>query len=322
MLNEGREAEEYPSFLAVRKTPVKLLTQVAPFADTAADAVEVADGNGDSEAAIEPTPSASTQAAIGLSAEALERSAKATTDAIRTLVLTDRALHEKAQRAFVSAVQAYSKHVASSIFRSGELDWDSMAEGWGLLRMPKMPELKGWRGTYIAGDAANGATGGNDEPVGQKKAVDGETHPEEDQSRGWDWKKKQSLGLSIDLRNLAYKDRDREKKRQLELTQMAEPMSKEALDEIHAAKRAKKSAWSDKNKAHDVAAQRRDRKAAKRDQERKGKMTVEERRKDEETRAMIEEVRKWGMIGAADFGNVEISLRHHLLFAADFSSRK
>ncbi|KAF2174811.1 hypothetical protein K469DRAFT_518224, partial [Zopfia rhizophila CBS 207.26] len=60
----------------------------------------------------------------------------------RKTALQDRALFNKAQRAFVSWVQAYSKHAASSIFRVADLDWADIANAWGLLRMAKMPELK------------------------------------------------------------------------------------------------------------------------------------------------------------------------------------
>jgi ATP-dependent RNA helicase DDX55/SPB4 len=46
-------------------------------------------------------------------------------------------------KAFPSYVQSYAKHQASFIFRIGELDIPSVAYSWGLLRLPRMPELKG-----------------------------------------------------------------------------------------------------------------------------------------------------------------------------------
>ncbi|KAI9800207.1 MAG: ATP-dependent rRNA helicase spb4 [Sarcosagium campestre] len=64
----------------------------------------------------------------------------------RGLVLNDRALHDKGQRAFVSWVQAYRKHQASSIFRLKDLDWEALGYGWALMRLPRMPELKSWAG--------------------------------------------------------------------------------------------------------------------------------------------------------------------------------
>ncbi|TFK50757.1 DEAD-domain-containing protein [Heliocybe sulcata] len=61
---------------------------------------------------------------------------------VRKTVLTDRALHEKATKAFVSFVKAYSKHEASYIFRIQDLDLIGLAKTFGLLRLPRMPELK------------------------------------------------------------------------------------------------------------------------------------------------------------------------------------
>lgn len=106
-LQPGRE-EDYISFLEVRKTPVEKL--------------------------IEPN--------ISVESQEVEKTASL----FRDLVLKDRALHDKAQKAFVSWVRSYSKHQASSIFRIDDLDWADLAQGWGLLKLPKMPELKGWDG--------------------------------------------------------------------------------------------------------------------------------------------------------------------------------
>ncbi|KAL8867361.1 MAG: hypothetical protein Q9174_005714 [Haloplaca sp. 1 TL-2023] len=107
-LQPGRE-EDYISFLEVRKTPVTPFTML-PQQQTS---------NEDAERASEK---------------------------IRAKVLTDRAFHDKAQRAFVSWVKAYSKHQASSIFRISDLDWADLGRAWGLLKLPKMPELKKWDG--------------------------------------------------------------------------------------------------------------------------------------------------------------------------------
>lgn len=62
---------------------------------------------------------------------------------IRSKLLTDRALHDMAAKAFVSFVRAYSKHEASYLFRVKDLDLVGTAKSYGLLRLPKMPELKG-----------------------------------------------------------------------------------------------------------------------------------------------------------------------------------
>ncbi|KAI0006105.1 DEAD-domain-containing protein [Russula compacta] len=61
---------------------------------------------------------------------------------IRNHLLGDRALHDMATRAFVSFIRAYSKHEASYIFRLKSLDFVGVAESYGLLRLPRMPELK------------------------------------------------------------------------------------------------------------------------------------------------------------------------------------
>ena len=77
--------------------------------------------------------------------------ARAATEAIRKTVLSDRAFNDKAKRGFVSWVRSYSKHQASSIFRVGDLDWEDLGNAWGLLKLPKMPELKNWEGDKSLG---------------------------------------------------------------------------------------------------------------------------------------------------------------------------
>ena len=62
---------------------------------------------------------------------------------LRKLALKDRDIFEKGMRAFVSYVQSYNKHECRLIFSVKELDFGLLANGFGLLRMPIMPELKG-----------------------------------------------------------------------------------------------------------------------------------------------------------------------------------
>ncbi|XP_034646482.1 ATP-dependent RNA helicase DDX55 isoform X2 [Trachemys scripta elegans] len=62
---------------------------------------------------------------------------------LKRLALADRAMFEKGMKAFVSCVQAYAKHECNLIFRIKDLDFASFARGFALLRMPRMPELKG-----------------------------------------------------------------------------------------------------------------------------------------------------------------------------------
>jgi len=54
----------------------------------------------------------------------------------------DRSVMDKATRAFVSFVQAYSKHECKFILRLKDLPFGELATAYGLLVMPRMPELK------------------------------------------------------------------------------------------------------------------------------------------------------------------------------------
>lgn len=112
LLQPGRE-EDYIPFLEVRKTPISLLKRPS---------ITVTDED-----------------------------ARLVTSKMRKQVLADRALFDKGQRAFVSWVKAYSKHQASSIFRVADLDWTELGNAWGLVRLPKMPELKKWDGDKTLG---------------------------------------------------------------------------------------------------------------------------------------------------------------------------
>ncbi|KAF3025616.1 ATP-dependent rRNA helicase spb4 [Neopestalotiopsis sp. 37M] len=111
-LQPGRE-EDYVPFLEIRKTPIEPLTYP--------------------------------EIVLNLS-DAAEATYK-----FRAMVKEDRALYEKGQRAFVSWVRSYSNHTASSIFRVADLDWADLASGWGLLRLPKMPEAKTFDGDRSLG---------------------------------------------------------------------------------------------------------------------------------------------------------------------------
>lgn len=68
---------------------------------------------------------------------------KNTFNTIKTLQKNDRAVFDKANRSFVSYIQAYIKHECNVILRVKDLNFGLLATGFGLLRMPKMPELKG-----------------------------------------------------------------------------------------------------------------------------------------------------------------------------------
>ncbi|XP_011499766.1 PREDICTED: ATP-dependent RNA helicase DDX55 [Ceratosolen solmsi marchali] len=62
---------------------------------------------------------------------------------MRNLQQADRLLFDKANRAAVSYIQAYQKHECSLIFRIKDLDLGKVFMGFGLLKIPRMPELKG-----------------------------------------------------------------------------------------------------------------------------------------------------------------------------------
>ncbi|VDD76474.1 unnamed protein product [Mesocestoides corti] len=70
-----------------------------------------------------------------------------TTDSIRLKVqkicTNDRLLYEKGIKAFVSFVQFYRKHDCSLLFKIRDLDLGALANAYGLLRLPHMPELNG-----------------------------------------------------------------------------------------------------------------------------------------------------------------------------------
>lgn len=111
LLHPGRE-EDYVSFLEVRKTPV------IPF----------------------PHP-----------IDVTDEDAATATETARKIVLKDRAYHDRGQKAFVSWLRSYSKHQASSIFRVADLDWEGLGKAWGLLKLPKMPELRNFTGDRTLG---------------------------------------------------------------------------------------------------------------------------------------------------------------------------
>ncbi|CAH8600974.1 unnamed protein product [Heterobilharzia americana] len=64
------------------------------------------------------------------------------TKRIRNLCKNDKLLHEKAIRAFVSYVQFYRKHECNLLLNYKKLDFGRLANGFGLLQLPAMPELR------------------------------------------------------------------------------------------------------------------------------------------------------------------------------------
>ncbi|XWS74766.1 hypothetical protein CRYUN_Cryun01aG0025700 [Craigia yunnanensis] len=61
---------------------------------------------------------------------------------IRSAAMKDRDVMEKGLRAFVSYIRAYKEHHCSYIFRWKELEIGKLGVGYGLLQLPSMPEVK------------------------------------------------------------------------------------------------------------------------------------------------------------------------------------
>ncbi|KAJ1913887.1 ATP-dependent rRNA helicase spb4 [Mycoemilia scoparia] len=148
-------------------------------------------------------------------------------DTVRLLLSKDRDLYEKSVKAFVSFVRSYSKHEASYIFTLKELDLVSSAMGFGLLRLPKMPELAG-------------------KDVSKFKT------------------------FSIDVNSIPYRDKLREKQRQIKLEKLA--LEKSQINEnskttnkrkAAAAAAAATAAWSQHNEAKERKRERKEKKLRK-----------------------------------------------------------
>ncbi|CAK7245661.1 MAG: ATP-dependent rRNA helicase spb4 [Sporothrix thermara] len=245
MLRPGREAEGYVPFLAVRKTPVELLGSAVPDLAGVLGALpanEEADGSADRDAA----------AAI--------------TKAIRDQVIADRDIHQLSRRAFVSWARAFKEHQASSIFRPADVDWVDLGHAWGLVQLPKMPELR--------------AAGITDRSLG----LEGE----------------------VDLKAIAYKDKAKERARLEEMRAAELAAADRDMDAEAAAaraaqleKRKRNSAWSGKADRDNLRGERRDKKRRKKDAERLALMTPEERAEAERVEAMVAEIRRKNEAAAA-----------------------
>ncbi|KZO91218.1 DEAD-domain-containing protein [Calocera viscosa TUFC12733] len=199
LLCQGRE-EDYVDFLNIRQIP---LVEESYIAD--------ASSSDDTH----PDP-----AAAQLLAE------------MRRAILQDRGIHDKGIKAFVSFVRAYSKHEANYIFQIKDLPLTEVAAAFGLLKLPKMPELA-------------------KSPV-PKDAV---------------WSE-----ADLYWSKYAYLDKVREKQRQDLLVGGKPELSaaeKELKKQAKAAQRESNNAWSDKTKQREVRDLRREKKKRKREWEKK-----------------------------------------------------
>ena len=71
-----------------------------------------------------------------------ETSRKAMREKLVSLTLSDRDIYDKGLQAFVSWVRAYKEHEAKFIFRLSNIDLGGLAQSFGIVKLPKMPELK------------------------------------------------------------------------------------------------------------------------------------------------------------------------------------
>ncbi|KAJ9110795.1 hypothetical protein QFC20_002836 [Naganishia adeliensis] len=126
LLTKGSE-EGYVEFLALRKIPLRKQAYI-----------EAEDGDDTEQAGESSTTNAKSEWSVDPAALELQRT-------VQDVVLEDRDLADKAAKAFVSAVRAYSKHEAAYIFRLRDLDVFGMGTSFGLLRLPRMPEIRDWK---------------------------------------------------------------------------------------------------------------------------------------------------------------------------------
>lgn len=207
LLHPGRE-EDFVPFLEVRKTPVTLYEN---------SSLSITD----------------------------EDASKATT-AARKAVMSDRAYHDKSQRAFVSWLRSYSKHQAGSIFRVSDLDWEALGHAWGLLKLPKMPELRNFKGDKTLGMTIDWANYAYQDKQREKHRQEALQEAESEQQNPKKRPASESVAWSQNLekrkereqrreRKKARRDRDRwdkmtedEKQRVRETEAMIEKVRKEA----------------------------------------------------------------------------------------------
>lgn len=178
--------------------------------------------------------------------------AEETTSKIRSQALADREIYNLAQRAFVSWARSYIEHQATSIFRVADLDWPDLAKGYGLLELPKMPEVKGLDRSLGLG-------------------IDTASIPFRDKVR----EKKRLAELE---------------KWKAEKAEKAAALDKNG--QSSSLKRKKNEAWSGKQEQEDVKVARREKKRRRREAERLGRMTEKEREEQRKLDDMIGEVRK------------------------------
>ena len=172
---------------------------------------------------------------------------------MRALARADRDVFQMAQRAFVSWVRSFLEQQATSIFRVADLDWRDLAEGWGLLELPKMPELRGL---------------------------------EVDRSLGLD------VDTSKITFKDKLRERKRQAEMVEWKAAKASRVAAEREGGDAQSRRNKNEAWSVKHDREDVTVARREKKRRKREAEKQANMTEQEKEDQKKLEAMIAEVRR------------------------------
>ena len=189
-----------------------------------------------------------------------DEEAAESTQQIRDLLFKKRELHDRSQKAFVSWVQAYTKTLPADIFNIKKLDWPELGRAWGLLRWPKMPELK-----RLFPKAAEDRTFGLHVPSDLK------------------------------LDDVKYADKAREGKRQelIEARERGEALPSKLTGGRPAdERRRREKAWSSQKEAKAEREARREKKESRRKADRIGKMDEASRLKEMELEELIAKVKQ------------------------------
>jgi ATP-dependent RNA helicase DDX55/SPB4 len=128
LLVRGRE-EAYVEFLKLRKIPLVRSHYRLPHGETKDNAFVLPDDGGVSND--------DNNGGDVISQQVVDPSVDEMIQDFRNTVKTDRDMHDRGMKAFVSWARAYTKHEASYIFRIKDLDLGRVATGYGLLKVRK-----------------------------------------------------------------------------------------------------------------------------------------------------------------------------------------
>ncbi|TPX08882.1 uncharacterized protein E0L32_009700 [Thyridium curvatum] len=193
-----------------------------------------------------------THPAISIAPEEADRM----TSGLRSQAVADREVFQLAQRAFVSWARFYLEHRATSIFRIKDLDWVNQAHAWGLVQLPKMPELRGLdidRGLGLGIDA-------------NEIRFKDKTKEKKRQAEAEEWAAAAAASAASG--------------------ESAAQQGKSS------AKRKKNEAWSEKHEKEDVRVARREKRRKKREAERYAHMTDQEKEDQKKLDDLIGQIRR------------------------------